>query len=84
MRIGWREPKDDSEAQDVGDFLARLTREVEGIDSGLQHVHSLPLAQAVEAAWTPEGLSRDDLAMRIGAQRGMSPAQSLTVLRLGN
>ena len=86
MRIGWlgREPKDDSEAEGAGDFLARLTREVEGIDNGLRHVHSLPLAQAVDAAWTPEGLSREDLAIRIGAQRGMGPAQALTVLRLGD
>ena len=86
MRIGWRarETKDDSEAEGAGDFVARLTREVEGIDSGFRHVHSLPLAQAVDAAWTPDGLTRDDLAIRIGAQRGMSPAQALTVLRLGH
>jgi hypothetical protein len=86
MRIGWhwRELKDSSEAEGTGDFLARLTREVAGIDSEFRHVHSLPLAQAVDAAWTPDGLSRDDLAIRIGAQRGMSPAQALTVLRLGH
>ena len=86
MRTGrrGRVPKDDSDAQGAGAFLARLTREVQGIDSGLRHVGSLPLAQAVDAAWTPEGLTRDDLAIRIGAQRGMSPAQALTVLRLGD
>lgn len=86
MRIGWqrRAAKGDSEAEGAGDFLARLTREVAGIDSESRHVHSLPLAQAVDAAWTPEGLSRDDLAIRIGAQRGMGPAQALTVLRLGH
>ena len=86
MRIGWprRAAKDDSEAQGAGDFLARLTQEVEGIDNGFRHVHSLPLAQAVDAAWTPDGLSREDLAIRIGAHRGMGPAQALTVLHLGD
>ena len=77
----WRGGKEPSEADGAGDFLARLAQEVEGIHGGFGHLHSLPLARAVEAAWTPDGLSRDELAMRIGARRGMSPAQALTVLR---
>ena len=77
----WRGGADASEAAGPGDFLARLAREVEGIHNGFWNVHSLPLARAVETAWTPDGVSRDELAVHIGAQRGMSRAQALAVLR---
>lgn len=65
----------------AGDYLARLAQELEGVHNAFRHLDNLPLARAVEAVWTPDGLSRDQLAMLIGANRGMGADQALTVLR---
>lgn len=65
----------------AGDYVARLAQELEAVQNEFRHLNTLPLARAVEAIWTPDGLSRDQLATLIGANRGMSPDQALTVLR---
>jgi hypothetical protein len=85
MRIGWlwRREKDMG-AAGAGDWVERLAQELDGVGSEFRHLHTLPLARAVEKAWTPDGLSREQLATLIGANRGMSPAQALTVLRAGD
>ena len=85
MRIGWpwRGSKDPG-ADGAGNYLDRLVQELDGVHSEFRDLHTLPLARAVEKAWTPDGLSREQLATLIGANRGMSPAQALTVLRAGD
>ena len=85
MRIGWLwRGEKDTVADGAGDYLERLAQELDGVHSEFRHLHTLPLARAVEKAWTPDGLSREQLATLIGANRGMSPAQALIILREGD
>ncbi len=67
-------------ADSAGDARERLAHALDGVHNEFQHLNTLPLARAVGKAWTPDGLSREQLATLIGANRGMSPAQALTVL----
>lgn len=85
MKIGrrWRDEKAPG-ADGASNYLERLAQELDGVHSEFRDLHTLPLARAVEKAWTPDGLSREQLATLIGANRGMSPAQALTVLRAGD
>ena len=85
MRIGWRwRGAKDPGAGGASDYLERLRQELDGVQGEFRDLHTLPLARAVEKAWTPDGLSREQLATLIGANRGMSPAQALNVLRAGD
>jgi hypothetical protein len=81
MGIGWLWREKDPGAHGAGDYLERLAQELDGVQTEFRHLNALPLARAVEKAWTPDGLSRDQLATLIGANRGMSADQALTVLR---